>query len=56
MIQKWILITCILSNSLDENFNVFQAIIGFFCNSKCTPEIICEMMAHMGVSVSLGIV
>jgi len=41
-------------NSLNMNFNTFQSIVGFFCDSKCTPEIVCEMLAHMGISVSVG--
>jgi molybdenum cofactor biosynthesis enzyme len=52
--QKRVMITCVLGNSSNENFNAFQCIIGFFCDSKCTPEVISEMMAHMGVSVSLS--
>ena len=48
------MIASILGNSSNKNFNAFQSIIGFFCDSKRTPEIIYEMLAHMGVSASLG--
>ena len=47
-------IISILANNSNEHFNILQSIIGFFCKSKCTPEIITEMLAHMGVCVSLG--
>jgi hypothetical protein len=33
---------------------MLQSIVGFFCDSKCTPEIVSEMLAHMGVTVSLA--
>jgi hypothetical protein len=46
-IQKRVMIASILGNSSNKNFNAFQSIIGFFCDSKRTPEIICEMLAHM---------
>jgi hypothetical protein len=48
------MITCILGHSSNEGFNAFQAIIEFFCDSKLVQEVICEMLAHMGVSVSLA--
>ena len=54
LIKKRVLVICILGNSSNESFNAFQSIVGFFCDSQCVPEVVCEMMAHMGVSVSLG--
>ncbi|KAF8227831.1 hypothetical protein L208DRAFT_1294706, partial [Tricholoma matsutake] len=51
---KHILVTSVIGNSSNENFNMFQSIVSFFCDSKCTPEIVSKMLAHMGVMVSLG--
>jgi hypothetical protein len=48
------MITCILGHSSNESFNMFQCLIGFFCISKCTPEVICKMLAHMGILASLS--
>jgi hypothetical protein len=41
-----------MGNSSNEQFNALQCIVGFFLESKGTPEGVIEMLAHMGVSVS----
>ena len=41
-----------MGNSSNEQFNAIQCIVGFFLESKGTPEGVIEMLAHMGVSVS----
>lgn len=43
----------VLGNSSNQKFNAFQAVIGFFLESKQCPEVILEMAAHMGISVSI---
>lgn len=50
--QKQVLITVIMGNSSNEKFNALQCIIGFFLESKCVPEIVIELLSHMGISVS----
>ena len=42
----------LMGNSSNQNFNALQCIVGFFLESKCTPEVIVELLSHMGVSVS----
>ncbi|KAF8869013.1 hypothetical protein CPB85DRAFT_1162090, partial [Mucidula mucida] len=51
---KRVVILSILGNSSNERFNSLQSIIGFFLESKQCPEVIVELVSHMGVSVSLG--
>ncbi|KAJ3858059.1 hypothetical protein EV359DRAFT_8204, partial [Lentinula novae-zelandiae] len=51
---KHTLILAILGHSTNRNFNSLQCIVGLFLESKQAPEIIIELVAHMGVSVSLG--
>ena len=41
-----------MGHSSNKHFNVLQCIIGFFLESKCTPEGVIELLAHIGVSVS----
>jgi hypothetical protein len=41
-----------MGNSSNKDFNALQCVVGFFLESKCTPEAIIELLAHMGVSVS----
>lgn len=41
-----------MGNSSNEQFNALQCIIGFFLESKCAPEIVIELLSHMGISVS----
>src|SRR5882762_4292626 len=41
-----------MGNSSNEQFNALQCIVGFFLESKGTPEGVIEMLAHMDVSVS----
>ena len=42
----------VLANSTNKDVNALQSVIGFFLESKQTPDIIVELLAHMGVSVS----
>ncbi len=51
--QKQVMILSVFGHSSNQKFNVFQAVIGFFLESKQCPEIILEMVAHMGISVSV---
>ena len=41
-----------MGHSSNKHFNVLQCIIGFFLESKCTPEGVIELLAHIGVLVS----
>jgi hypothetical protein len=50
--QKKVVIIVIMGHSSNKCFNVLQCIIGFFLESKCTPEGVTELLAHMGVSAS----
>ncbi|KAF9030734.1 hypothetical protein BDZ89DRAFT_903029, partial [Hymenopellis radicata] len=51
---KRVVILSILGHSSNERFNSLQSIIGFFLESKQCPEVIVELVAHMGISISLG--
>ncbi|PBK93786.1 hypothetical protein ARMGADRAFT_928311 [Armillaria gallica] len=51
--QKQVMILLVFSHSSNQKFNAFQAVIGFFLKSKQCPKIILEMVAHMGISVSV---
>ncbi|KAJ3968597.1 hypothetical protein EV361DRAFT_1003093 [Lentinula raphanica] len=51
---KRVLILSIIGNSTNQNFNSLQSFVGLFFESKQTPEIIIELAAHMGISVSTG--
>lgn len=42
----------VLANSTNKDVNALQSVIGFFLELKQTPDIIVELLAHMGVSVS----
>ncbi|KAJ7589756.1 hypothetical protein C8J56DRAFT_1047909 [Mycena floridula] len=53
MIKRVVLIS-ILGHSTSQRCNALQSIIGFFCESKNVPEVVLEMLAHMGISTSLG--
>ena len=50
--QKKVVFIVIMGHSSNERFNALQCIIGFFLESKCTPEGVTELLAHMGVSAS----
>jgi hypothetical protein len=47
-----VVIIVIMGHSSNERFNALQSVIGFFMESKCTPESVIELLAHIGVSVS----
>lgn len=47
------MILSVFSHSSNQKFNAFQAVIGFFLESKQCPKIILKMVAHMGISVSV---
>ncbi|KIK59954.1 hypothetical protein GYMLUDRAFT_168640, partial [Collybiopsis luxurians FD-317 M1] len=49
---KHTLILAILGHSTNHHFNSLQCIVGLFLESRQAPEIIVELVAHMGVSVS----
>ncbi|KAL0952555.1 hypothetical protein HGRIS_006811 [Hohenbuehelia grisea] len=49
---KRVLVAAIIGNSANERFNALQCVVGFFCDSKCVPEAVVELLSHMGVSVS----
>ncbi|KAJ3841789.1 hypothetical protein F5878DRAFT_515874, partial [Lentinula raphanica] len=51
---KRVLILSVIGNSSNQNFNSLQSFIGLFLESKQAPEIVMELTAHMGVSVSTG--
>ncbi|KAJ3963306.1 hypothetical protein EV361DRAFT_786542, partial [Lentinula raphanica] len=50
---KRVLILSIIGHSTNQHFNSFQSIVGLFLESKQAPEIILELTAHMGVSISI---
>ena len=50
--QKKVVIIAIMGHSSNERFNALQCVIGFFLESKCTPEGVVELLAHMGVATS----
>lgn len=39
--------------SKNQRCNPVAAIVGIFCHSTSTPELVVEMLAHMGLSISL---
>jgi len=41
-----------MGHSSSKCFNALQCVIGFFLESKCTPEGVIKLLAHIGVSVS----
>src|SRR6266481_3392865 len=41
-----------MGHSSNKCFNVLQCAIGFFLESKCTPEGVIELLANIGLSVS----
>ena len=45
------MIIVIMGHSSNRHFNALQCIIGFFLESKFTPEGVIELLAHLGVSV-----
>ena len=47
-----VVIVSLMGNSSNKNINALQCIVGFFLESKCAPEVIMELLSHMGVSVS----
>ncbi|KZP21372.1 hypothetical protein FIBSPDRAFT_711309, partial [Athelia psychrophila] len=49
---KRVVIVVIMGNSSNKDFNALQCILGFFLESKCAPEVVTELLAHMGVSIS----
>ncbi|KAK1233610.1 hypothetical protein PQX77_003230 [Marasmius sp. AFHP31] len=49
---KCVVVVSILGQSSNERFNSLQSFVGFFLESKQTPEIVLEVAAHMGVSVA----
>ncbi|KAJ3768795.1 hypothetical protein FB446DRAFT_609395, partial [Lentinula raphanica] len=51
---KRVLIISVIGHSTNQRFNSLQSIMGLFLESKQTPEIIVELAAHMGISVSTG--
>ncbi|KAJ3721040.1 hypothetical protein C8R42DRAFT_550751, partial [Lentinula raphanica] len=51
---KRVLILSVIGHSTNQHFNSLQSIVGLFLESKQAPEIIVELTAHMGVSVSTG--
>ncbi|KAJ3768644.1 hypothetical protein FB446DRAFT_650142, partial [Lentinula raphanica] len=52
--QKRVLILSIIGHSTNQHFNSLQSIIGLFLESKQAPEIVHELTAHMGISISMG--
>jgi hypothetical protein len=50
--QKKVVIIVIMGHSSNERFNALQCVSSFFLESKCTPEGVTELLAHMGVSAS----
>ncbi|KAJ8090290.1 hypothetical protein PM082_018886 [Marasmius tenuissimus] len=49
---KRVVIISILGQSSNERFNSLQCFVGYFLESKHTPEIVLELVSHMGLSVS----
>ncbi|KAK0495074.1 hypothetical protein EDD18DRAFT_1106910 [Armillaria luteobubalina] len=50
---KQVSILAIVGNSTNQRFNAFQAVMGFFLESKQCPEVILETAAHIGISTSV---
>jgi len=48
--QKKVVNIVIMGHSSNKCFNVLQCIISFFLESKCTPEGVTKLLAHMGIS------
>ena len=45
-------IIVIMGHSSNEHFNALQSVVGFFLESKSTPEGVIKILVHIGVSVS----
>ncbi|KAG6895067.1 hypothetical protein C0992_003266 [Termitomyces sp. T32_za158] len=50
---KRVTIVSILAMSKNQRCNAFASVIGIFCRSTSMPELAIEMLAHMGLSISL---
>ena len=50
--QKKVVIIVIMGHSSNKCFDMLQCVISFFLESKCTPEGVTELLAHMGISAS----
>ncbi|KAG6819711.1 hypothetical protein H0H93_009405 [Arthromyces matolae] len=50
---KRVVIVSILIMSKNQRCNALPSIIGIFCHSTSMPELAIEMLAHMGLSISL---
>ncbi|KAJ3816302.1 hypothetical protein F5880DRAFT_1447819, partial [Lentinula raphanica] len=51
---KRVLILSIIGHSTNQSFNSLQSFLRLFFESKQTPEVVIELAAHMGISVSTG--
>ncbi|KAH7906215.1 hypothetical protein BJ138DRAFT_990130, partial [Hygrophoropsis aurantiaca] len=50
---KRVIIMSIMMVSTNQKCNPIAAIVGIFCHSTSAPELVIEMLAHCGLSISL---
>src|ERR1700683_2747031 len=52
--QRRVIIISILMMSMNQKCNPVASIIGIFCHSTSTPELVIEMLAHAGLLTPLS--